>query len=326
MRYRRVGDSDLTVSVVALGCTAFGGSTDHAGPRVSGTLGLDEARRVVDAALDAGVTLFDLADIHAEGRAESIFGEAIKGRRDNVIIATKWGADVRERPDLAHGSRRYIRRAVEASLRRLQTDYIDLYQMHWQDPRTPLEETLRALDELVSEGKIRYAGSSHLAGWEVADADWLARAKGLTRFVSAQNHYNLLERDVELDLVPACERFGVGLLTYFPLGKGLLGGKYRRERPQDAAWLANRVVKGEIDARVFSLLEALERFATERGRTLPELAVAWLVAQRAVTSVLTGASTPDQIRANAAASEWELTDQELAEVRTLIESPTVIAA
>jgi aryl-alcohol dehydrogenase-like predicted oxidoreductase len=237
------------------------------------------------------------------------------------VIATKGGGGaVRERPDVASGSRRYLRRAVEASLRRLRTDHIDLYQLHWQDPRTPVEETLRALDELVGEGKIRYIGSSHLSAWEIADADWISRANGLVRFVSAQNHYNLLERGIERELIPACERFGVGVLAYFPLGKGLLTGRYRRDQPRSTYdWMSNRVVSRPVDESVFDMLEALEAFARERGHTLPDLAVAGLLTQPAVSSVLTGASSPEQIRANAAAADWELTDDDVVALRELLQ-------
>jgi aryl-alcohol dehydrogenase-like predicted oxidoreductase len=321
MQYREVGNSGLTVSAVALGCTSFGGGpVENRTGHIWGPLGVDEGREVVDAAIDAGITFFDLADIHADGHAEQVFGEVIKGRRTEVVIATKGGGgEVRDRADVANASRRYLRRSVEASLRRLQTDYIDLYQLHWQDPRTPIEETLRALDELVAEGKIRYIGSSHLSAWEVADADWIARSSGSARFVSAQNHYNLLQRDVERELIPACERFGVGLLPYFPLGKGLLTGKYRRDQPRAAYdWMSNRVIDREIDESVFDTLEALEAFAQERGHTLPDLAVAALLTQPVVASVLTGASSAEQIRASAAAADWELSPGDRDELRTLL--------
>lgn len=321
MHYREIGDSGLVVSEVALGCTSFGGGpVELRRGHIWGPLGVAEGREVIDAARELGITLFDLADIHAEGQAEVVFGEIVKGYRDEIVIATKGGGgDVRERHDVANASRRYLRQAVEASLRRLQTDHIDLYQLHWQDPRTPIEETLRALDEMVQEGKIRFVGSSHLSAWEIADADWIARTNGFSRFVSAQNHYNLLERGIETDVIPACERFGVGLLTYFPLGKGLLTGRYRREQPaSDWDWMSNRVINRSIDASVFDVLEALEMFARERDHTLPDLAIAALLTQPAVSSVLAGASSAEQVRANAAAADWRLTAEDVVELRRIL--------
>lgn len=232
MRYRQLGASGLTVSVVGLGGPTFGGGNgrERPGP-IWGSIDLDGAKPIVAAALDAGVTLFDLGDAHADGRSEEIVGTLLEPVRDEVVIATKWDAAVRDRTDVAWGSRRFVRRAVEANLRRLRTDRIDLYLMHWRDPKTPIEETLATLGKLVDEGKILYAGCSHLAAWELADADWIARTTGSARFVAAQNHYNLLHRQPEHGLLDACERFGVGLLPYFALGKGLLTGKYRRDAP-----------------------------------------------------------------------------------------------
>ena len=222
MTYRRLGDSGLVVSVVGIGCNNFGRKLDADGTRV-----------VVDAALEAGINFFDTADIYGEphGGSEELLGAALKGRRDDVVVATKFGMSMSgmNGPDHgARGARRYIVRAVEASLRRLDTDYIDLYQMHEPDPGTPIDETLAALHDLVQAGKVRYLGNSNFAGWEIADADWTARAGGLTPFISAQNRYSLLERAVEEEVVPACERFGLGLLPFFPLANGLLTGKYQR--------------------------------------------------------------------------------------------------
>src|SRR5947207_7918227 len=222
MRYRRLGNSGLAVSVVGVGCNTFGRKLDASA-----------ARAVVEAALDHGINLFDTADIYGRphGASEEMLGAALKGRREDVVIATKFGMDMAgaNGADLgARGSRRYIARAVEASLRRLGTDHIDLYQMHQPDPATPIGETLAALDDLVRAGKVRYLGNSQFAGWQIADADWTARTAHLTPFISAQNHYSLLERDVEQEVVPACERFGLGLLPFFPLASGLLTGKYHR--------------------------------------------------------------------------------------------------
>ena len=223
MTYRQLGDSGLTVSTVGLGCNNFGRRLDQEGTTA-----------VVSAAIDAGVTLFDTADIYGLGASEELLGAALGKQRENVVVATKFGMDMQgaNGPDWGvRGSRRYIRTAVEASLRRLGTDWIDLYQLHRPDPQTPIGETLAALDELVREGKVRYIGSSNLTGWQVVDADWTARSAGTERFVSAQNEYSLLERDVEEELVPACEHVGVGLLPFFPLASGLLTGKYRRGEP-----------------------------------------------------------------------------------------------
>lgn len=307
MTYRQLGRSGLTVSAVALGCNNFGGASSSAHVRAYGVLGLEETRAVVEAAFDAGVTFFDTANIYGEGGSERFLGEILADRRDDVVIGTKWGAG--EADDVAWGSRAYIRTAVENSLRRLRTDYIDLYQLHWPDPKTPLEETLEALDELVREGKVRYLGSSHFTGWEVVDADWVARMHGYERMVAAQNEYNLLERSAERELIPACLRVGVGLLPYFPLASGLLTGKYRRgEAAPSGARLEDRTISDET----YDRLESLERFAVERGRTLLELAVAWLAAHPAVSSVITGATTPEQIRGNVAAAEWCLDDEDLA--------------
>ena len=307
MEYRQLGRSGLTVSVVGLGCNNFGGSQSSEHVAAYGSLDLDRTRAVVDAAFDAGVTLFDTANIYGNGGSERFLGQILKSRRDEVVIATKWGGG--ESAGTAWGSRRYIRQAVEGSLRRLDTDFIDLYQLHWQDPLTPIEETLAALDELVHQGKVRYVGSSHFAAWEVIDADWTARSHGYERMVSAQNHYNLLERDAEKELIPACLSAGVGLLPYFPLASGLLTGKYRRgDPPPQGARLSGKT----IDEATYDRLEALERFAGDRDHTLLELAVAGLAARPAVASVITGATSPDQILSNVAAAKWRLGDDDLA--------------
>src|SRR3954465_13218362 len=219
MTYRRLGDSGLVVSTVGLGCNNFGRR-----------IGLDATRAVVDAAIDVGINFLDTADVY--GDSELLLGEVLEGRRDDVVIATKFGAAVLDAPAWeGRGSRRYIRRAVERSLRRLRTDWIDLYQMHAPDPVTPIGETLAALTELVQEGKVRYIGSSNFSAWQLADADWTAQTRGNERFISAQNNYSWLKRDVEVELTPACQRFGVGILPFFPLASGLLTGKYRAGEP-----------------------------------------------------------------------------------------------
>ncbi|HEX6195820.1 MAG TPA: aldo/keto reductase [Jiangellaceae bacterium] len=296
MTFRRLGRSGLTVSAVGLGCNAFGRRIDER-----------QSAAVVHAALDAGITLFDTADAYGDGESERFLGAALGSRRDEVIVATKFGADMRgaNGPDWgARGSRRYIRRAVESSLRRLGTDWIDLYQYHFPDSMTPIEETLAALSELVAEGKVRYVGSSNFAGWRVVDADWVARTAGYPRFISAQNKYSLYDRAAEAELVPACERVGVGILPYFPLEHGLLTGKYRRDAPAPAGTrLADRT--GPLDNADFDRIEALERYAAERGVTILDVAIGGLAAKPAVASVIAGATKPEQVVANAAAGAWQ---------------------
>lgn len=303
MRYRTLGSSGLVVSVVGLGGNNFGRRID-----------VDGTRAVVDAALDVGITLVDTADVYGNaGGSEQQLGEVLRGRRDQMVVATKFGMDMggANGPDWgARGSRRYVRRAVDASLRRLGTDWIDLYQYHAPDGITPLEETVAALDELVHEGKVRYAGSSNLAGWQVADADSFARAHGLARMISAQNHYNLLDRAVERELVPACVAHQVGVLPYFPLANGLLTGKYRRGTSVPAGTrLEDRV--GTVRERTFDAIEKLEAYAAERGVMLLDVAIGGLAAQPAVGSVIAGATKPEQVRANAAAGGWQPSAEDL---------------
>lgn len=314
MTYRRLGDSGLVVSVVGIGCNNFGRKLD-----------LDGTRAVVDAALDAGINLFDTADIYGEpqGGSEELLGQALKGRRDDVVVATKFGMDMNglNGPDFgARGSRRYIARAVEASLRRLGTDHIDLYQMHEPDPGTPIDETLAALDDLVRDGKVRYLGNSNFSGWQIADADWVASSNGRARFISAQNHYSLLERSVEAEVIPACERFGLGMLPFFPLANGLLTGKYKRSgQPPAGSRLSGGGRYAErLAAADWDTIEAIEAYAAERGLTMLQVAIGGLAAQPAVTSVIAGATTPEQVVANAAAGTWEPSDEDLAALRAIL--------
>lgn len=312
MTYRRLGDSGLVVSAVGLGGNNFGLHLD-----------LDATRAVVDAALDLGVNLIDTSDSY--GTSEEVLGEVLEGRRADVVIATKFGSDLHgaNGPDWgARGSRRYIRRAVEASLRRLRTDHIDLYQLHWPDPHTPIAETLAALTELVAEGKVRYIGSSNLAAWQVTDAEWTARTAGTERFVSAQNHYNLLERGVEAELVPACRRHGIGVLPYFPLASGLLTGKYRRgEAPPDGSRLARWGQTDRLTDERFDVVEALEKYASERGITILDVAIGGLAAQPGVASVIAGATSVEQVRANVAAGTWHPSADDLAALDGIVPSP-----
>lgn len=308
MKVRRLGNSGLKVSVVGLGCNNFGMRIDAG-----------QTDAVVNAAIDAGVTLFDTADIYGGTQSEVFLGKALGKRRHEVVLATKFGMRVQEDPKRSGGSRRWIMQAVEDSLRRLGTDYIDLYQHHRPDPDTPVDETLRALDDLVTQGKVRYIGCSNYEGWQIADADWTAA--GQTRFVSAQNLYSLLERDVEREILPACEHFGLGFLPFFPLASGLLSGKYRRgEPPPNDSRLAAWGARGQAamnDAN-FDRVEALDAWARERGHTILELAFAWLLGHRVVSSVIAGATTPEQVRANAATANWMLTPDEVEEVTALV--------
>jgi aryl-alcohol dehydrogenase-like predicted oxidoreductase len=313
VRYRQLGDSGPMVSVVGLGCTNFGKRTD-----------LEQTRAVVHAALDAGITLFDTADIYGgQGASETLLGEVLRGRWDEVVIATKFGADMGGAvapPEVPRGSRRYVQAAVEGSLRRLRVEHIDLYQLHEPDPRTPIGETLAALDDLVRAGTVRHVGSSNLPAWQIADADWTARTAGTAAFVSAQNEYSLLEREVEDEVVPACEHFGIGLLPYFPLSAGLLTGKYSRDRPP-VGRLAEEKYAHLLTDEAFDRVDALRRFAEERGRTLLDVAIGGLAAQRAVTSVISGATRPDQVAANVAAGEWEPTKEDLVALDAAVPRP-----
>jgi aryl-alcohol dehydrogenase-like predicted oxidoreductase len=313
MNYRRLGDSGLVVSVVGVGCNNVGRTLDS-----------DGTRAVVDAALDAGITLFDTADIYGtpHGSSEELLGAALKGRRDDVVLATKFGMDMEGMNGAdrgARGSRRYIARAVEASLRRLDTDYLDLYQLHEPDPATPIDETLAALDDLVRAGKVRYLGNSNFAGWQIADAAWTAEIRGRTPFVSAQNRYSLLRREVEAEVVPACERFGLGLLPFFPLDSGLLTGKYERgQAAPDGTRMARERYRSWLTTAPWDMIENLQRYAVQRGRTLLDVAIGGLAARPAVASVIAGATTPEQVRANAEAGSWRPSSDDVAALEALL--------
>jgi aryl-alcohol dehydrogenase-like predicted oxidoreductase len=312
MRYRTLGDSGLLVSVVGLGCNNFGGRID-----------LQRTRAVVDAAIDAGITLFDTAEMYGkDGGSELALGEVLAGRRDKVVLATKFGhqkVDMGYGPAAgAKGGRGYIRLAVEKSLWRLGTDYIDLYQLHTPDPLTPIEETIAALDELVAEGKVRYIGHSNLSGWQLADAAHKSAAR--TPFISAQNQWSLLDRGVEAEVVPAAAAFGLGVLPYFPLANGMLTGKVRRGRQLPAgSRIASRshlVTDEKLDT-----VEALIEWGAERGVSLLEIAIGGLAAQPGCASVIAGATSAEQIIANAAAGEWEPAKEELAELDKISPPP-----
>ena len=298
MTYQQLGLSGLTVSTVGLGCNNFGARMAD-----------EDVPAVVNAAIEAGITLFDTADVYGNvGGSEVLLGDALGSRRGEVIIATKFGSDMRgaNGPDWgARGSRRYIRIAVVNSLRRLGTDWIDLYQLHEPDPNTPIEETLAALTEIVAEGKVRYIGSSNLAGWQVIDADWTARTSGFEAFISAQNEYSWLDRSVETELVPAVEHTGQSLLPYFPLASGLLTGKYRRGQSAPAgSRLARAGYTGRLDKANFDLIEAIEAYATERGLSMPQVAIGGLAAMPTVGSVIAGATSAEQVKQNVDAGLW----------------------
>jgi aryl-alcohol dehydrogenase-like predicted oxidoreductase len=309
--YRRLGKSGLTVSVVGLGCNNLG----RANTVTESQEGTDA---VVHAALDAGVTLFDVADSYGRepGLSETMLGKALGRRRDEAVVATKFGLDMRGTNGKdygARGSRSYIIRAAEASLRRLGTDWIDLYQFHTPDPLTPIEETLDALNELVASGKVRYIGHSNRAGWQIAEAEFVARVRGGARFISAQNHYNLLDRRAELEVIPAAEAYGIGVLPYFPLANGLLTGKYAPHQAPEGSRLSHTRTH-LVDEADWQQLKQFSAFAADRGLTEVQVAFSWLAAQPAVSSVIAGATRPEQVRQNAEAVAWVPDKAELEEL------------
>lgn len=322
MQLRRLGRSGLTVSVVGLGC-------NNLGRRGAATETQEGADAVVHAALDAGITLFDTADTYGAepGLSERMLGAALGRRRDEVVLATKFGMDLRgaNGPDFgARGSRRYIMTAVEASLRRLGTDHIDLYQFHTPDPRTPIEETLDALDDLVRQGKVRYIGHSNRAGWQIAEAEFVARDRGGARFISSQSHYNLLDRRAELEVTPAAEAYGLGVLPYFPLASGLLTGKYSSGVAPEGSRLTHsrQHVLAEAD---LDQLRSFGEFARERGLTELEVAFSWLATRPSVSSVIAGATRPEQVRANAAAADWTPTPEDEAALEEIFPAAPRVA-
>ena len=318
MRYRSLGTSGLEVSVVGLGCNNFGRRLD-----VNGT------RAVIDAAIDEGITLFDTAETYGgRGASESLMGEGLGGRRDQVLLATKWGAQGSDlgygRAAGAKGGRNYIKRAVTESLRRLRTDHIDLYQLHTPDPLTPIEETILALNELIDEGKVRYIGHSNFSGWRIADADHVARELGRERFISSQNHWSLLERGAEADIVPAARHFGLGVLPFFPLANGLLTGKVRRGQETPAGTrLAER--DGYITDEKLDRVEALIDWAQGQGASILQVAIGGLAAMDGCASVIAGATSPEQVKANAAAGDWIPTEVQQAELDKIVPPPPLAA-
>ena len=315
MDYRSLGRSGLRVSTFGLGCNNFG----RAGTLTQSQHG---TAAVIDAAIDSGITLFDTADIYGaeRGLSETLMGESLGARRNEIVLATKFGMDMAgtNGPDWeARGSRRYIRIAVEASLRRLQTDWIDLYQLHRPDPLTPIDETIGALDELITEGKVRYIGHSNLAGWQIADAEYVAALGSHPKFISAQNEYSLLVRDAEAEVLPAVNAYGLGFLPFFPLYNGLFTGKFSRTGGPDDSRIMS--IRPHLAANApWDTMDAYEDFCAARGVTMLEATFAWLLAQPGLTSVIAGATRPEQVVQNAAApSGWTPTPAEIAEISAL---------
>ena len=304
MEYRQLGRSGLTVSAVGLGCNNFGMRIDA-----------DASTEVVNQSIESGITFFDTAEMYGGGKSEEFLGNALGKRRDEVVIATKFGGPKGPGPGQAPGSRRNAIRTCEDSLRRLGTDYIDLYYLHYPDALTPIEETLEALSDLVGQGKVRYIASSNLLGWQIAEADHAATDGGLQRFIGSQIEWSLLNRAVEHEVVPACRRYDVGVVPYFPLASGLLTGKHQRGVPfaEDSRMSAPYFAAVATDAN-WDKIERLTKVAEDSGHTILELAICWLLSQDGVSSVLTGATKPEQVVANVAAGEWRLTNQELAAV------------
>ena len=311
MEYRRLGSAGLKVSALGLGTNNFGERMDE-----RASVG------IVHAALDVGINFIDTANRYGNGHSEEFIGKALKGRRWQGLIGTKFGRNAGKGPNDAGGSRQHIMKAVEDSLRRLDTDYIDLYQMHVADAETPIEETLRALDDLIRQGKVRYIGCSGFRAWELCEALWTARALSLNSFVSVQPPYNLLEREIEEDLVPLCRRYNVGIIPYHPLAAGFLTGKYREGKPIPPGTRFALTPRHNhfFSEENFSRLAKLERFAQERRHSIAELALAWLFANPQMSTVIAGASTPEQITANLRALEWQLTDEDLGEIGRIVRS------
>ena len=310
MEYRKLGSSGLQVSVVGLGTNNFGGRIDEA-----------QSVAVVRQALDEGINFIDTANIYGRGVSEERIGVALKGLREDVLIATKVSGAMGDGPNSKGNSRHHIMEQVDASLSRLQTDYIDLYQMHFPDSSTPIEETLRALDDLVHQGKIRYLGCSNFSAWQTCEAIWTSRSLNLIPFVSVQPEYSMLSRGVEKELIPFCKEYNLGVLPYFPLASGFLTGKYRRGEPvPDGTRLASnaRAQERTLTDANFAMLERLENFAEEQGHPMVELAIAWLLSNSSVSSVIAGATKTDQVIANAKAAGWQLTESDMEEVANIL--------
>lgn len=310
MNYRRLGNSGLRVSEIGLGTNQFGGKVDQKG-----------VNNIIDGALELGINLLDTADVYTQGRSEETLGKALKGRWDRFVLATKVYSKTGEGPNDYGSSRYHIANGVEASLRRLNADHIDLYQLHRWDADTPIEETLRALDDLITRGLVRYVGASNYAAWQLARANVIAEFRNWTPFVSVQNHYHMLEREQEREVIPFCNAHNVGILPYFPLAGGFLTGKYKRGEPapagsrgESAPYVQRYMTDGNYDK-----VEKLSAFAEERGHTMAELAHAWLLAQPQVSSVISGATRLEQVQANVKSVEWQLSDEELTQVNSVLD-------
>ena len=310
MRYRQLGSTGLRVSTVGLGTNNFGFRMDE-----------ESSLRVARFAVDQGINFFDTANMYGRGLSEDRIGKALKGIRKGVIIGTKVGMAMGEGTNDTGASRYHIMQQVEDSLRLLQTDYIDLYQIHRPDPNTPIEETLRALDDLVHQGKVRYIGGSNYNGWQTAEAVLTARSLGLAEFVTMQPEYNMLNRSIEADLLPLCDKYNIGILPYLPLASGFLTGKYLpgQEAPEGTRLAGNeRAKENTLTDENFKVLSRLSKFAEDRGRPMVELAIAWLLARPAVSSVIAGATKEEQVTANVKAADWDLAEAEMEELDTLL--------
>ena len=311
MEYRQLGNSGLKVSVVGLGCNNFGGRVDAQG-----------TERVINQSIEEDVILFDTANMYGDGLSEEYMGKALKGKRHQVLLATKAGMSVGDGPNRSGTSRKHLMEEVETSLRKLQTDHIDLYQIHRYDPNTSAEETMRTLDDLVHQGKVRYIGCSNYSAWQLVEAAGVTSALNLEPFVSSQPEYSMIKREVEKEDGPTAARLGMGILPYFPLASGFLTGKYKRnQQAPEGTRLAGNPQRAQdtLTDRNFDLLETLEEFAAERERTMVELAIAWLLANPAVSSVISGATKPEQVTANAKAADWHLTQEEKAQLDCILE-------
>ena len=313
MEYRSLGHSGVKVSAVGLGGNQFGGKVDQAG-----------TERIVHGAIDLGVNFIDTADVYGRGRSEELLGVALAGRWDRVVLATKVRSPMGDGPNDRGASRYHIMSGVEASLRRLKSDHIDLLQIHSWDPETPIEETMRALDDLVSSGKVRYIGASNFAAWQLCRSNDIAEMRGWARFVSIQPHYHMLQREIERELVPYCQAFGVGILPYFPLAGGFLTGKYREGEPPPAGSRgeSSPYVQRYLTPENFRKVAALAEWAEARGHAMGELAIAWLLAQPQLASVIAGTTRLEQVEANVRAAEWRLTPPELEEIRAILDGTT----
>lgn len=310
MEYRQLGKSGLRVSTIGLGTNQFGGKVDQ-----------DGVNNIIDAAIDLGINLIDTADVYTKGQSETTLGVALKGKWDKVVMATKVYGKMGDGPNDYGASRYHIANGVDASLKRLQSDHIDVLQLHRYDETSPLDEILRALDDLVRAGKVRYIGASNYMAWQLAEANALAEVQGWTRFVSVQNHYHMFERTIEQEVLPYCTARNVGILPYFPLAGGFLTGKYRRGEaaPAGSRGESNAYVQKYMTDTGYDKVEAMESWSKERGHTMVELAHAWLLAHPAVSSVISGATSINQITANAASAAWGLSSDELAEVNEILD-------